>query len=162
MATIIYRTTSTAIVTALCMPVRLCVKMRICVPDHDELSDGDSSRFSVLLMSFQLRLRRSSTPRWRTLRPRRRCACAGTCSPTTPWSSTSSTTGPCWRTHPWTTQTRQTVCGTTHATVIHDGAHTRVSVCHDHFLYTLYPFSTVRAGPSGPEYAPFPGWADCG
>lgn len=44
-----------------------------------------------------------SIPRSPTPPRRRPCVCAGACSLTTRWSTTCSTTGPCWRTH------RQTV-----------------------------------------------------
>ena len=63
----------------------------------------------------QLRLLRSSTPRCPTLPPRRRCVCAGACSPTTRWSTTISTTGRFWRTR------RQTA--SLHRTVQHDDTH---------------------------------------
>lgn len=57
----------------------------------------------------QLRLPRSSTPRCQTLPPRRRCVCAGACSPTTRWSTTISTTGRFLRTRRQTASLRRTV-----------------------------------------------------
>ena len=65
-------------------------------------------------LSQQLRLLRSSTPRCRTLPPRRRCVCAGACSPTTRWSTTISTTGRCWRTRRQTAPVHRKVNATTH------------------------------------------------
>lgn len=47
----------------------------------------------------QLHLPRWSIPRSPTQPPGRPCVCAGACSLTTRWSTTSSTTDPCWRTH---------------------------------------------------------------
>lgn len=60
----------------------------------------------------QLRLPQSSTLRYPTLPARRPCVCAGACSPTTRWSSTSCTTARCWRTCQRTAPVRHMVAET--------------------------------------------------
>lgn len=86
------------------------------------MSDNNIQRnnyfYSDLLYPLkQLHLPQWSIPRSPTQPRRRPCVCAGVCSLTTRWSTTSSTTDPCWRTHRQTVPTCHLVW---HGTLHHD------------------------------------------
>ena len=66
----------------------------------------------------QLHPPRWSTPRCPAPPPSRLCVCAGACSPTTRWSTTSCTTARCWRTHRQTAPVHRPVQHVTHTVQI--------------------------------------------